>query len=262
MHTAGLVHGDFARLYKSPIDVNHVDLMTSNILFRVSQNALRWSDDDVYGHLGVPETEIRTLGGRPWEPHAPENSKLTTDASLFEERVLVIDFGQSYVIASPPNDYQSGTVMNYKSPETRFEDVWALGCAIFEIRAGFSLFDSFFGSDTDVLRQTIETLGWLPDPWWGSFAERARCALAQEHPGIHIQALKSSIRTKLHSIGTEDDLPDGAEGPMVEKSGVRLLEEEVELLGDLLDKMLRYRPEERIVMEEVVGHPWFKYEGM
>ncbi|KAJ6592008.1 kinase-like protein [Mycena sp. CBHHK59/15] len=271
MHTAGLVHGD---------------LTTSNILFRVSQNVLRWSDDDVYGYLGVPETEeVRTRGGLPREPHAPaslvgciENSKLTTDASFLEERVLVIDFGQSYAIESPPNDYQPGTVMNYQSPEARFEgragletDVWALGCAIFEIRAGFPLFDSFFGSDTDILRQTVETLGRLPDPWWGSFTERARwfeedgepkSAQAQERAGIHIQASKSSIRDKLRSIGTEDDLPDGAEGPMVEKSGVRLLEEEVELLGDLLDKMLRYRPEERIVMEDVVGHPWFKYEGM
>ncbi|KAJ7858066.1 kinase-like domain-containing protein [Mycena olivaceomarginata] len=264
MHSAGFVHGD---------------LTTSNILFRLSEKVLRWSDEDVYRYLGVPETEeVRSRGGGPPGPHAPaslvgsvENSKLM-DAALLEESVLVIDFGQSYAIGHPPSDYQPGTVMHYQAPETRFEgragpeaDVWALGCAIFEIRAGSPLFDSFFGSDTDILRQAVETLGRLPDPWWASFAERTRwfeddgepkSAQAQERFSIH--ACKSSIREKLREIGTQDDLPDADEGPMVERSGVRLLEEEVELLGDLLEKMLRYRPAQRIGMEEVIGHPWFR----
>jgi hypothetical protein len=61
----------------------------------------------------------------------------------------------------------------------------------------------------------------------------------------------------LRSIGTEDDPPDFDEGPMVEKSRVGLDEGEVELLVDLLRKILRYRPEERIGMWEVVEHPWF-----
>ncbi|KAJ7208766.1 kinase-like protein [Mycena haematopus] len=253
MHTAGFVHGD---------------LTTSNILFRTSKNVLRWSDDEVYTRLG-----------RPRGPNAPsslvgpiENSKLT-DTSLLEESILVIDFGQSYAIGSLPNDYQPGTVMNYLSPEARFEgraglqvDIWALGCAIFEIRAGFPLFDPFLGSDADILRQTVETLGRLPDPWWGSFVDRTRWfeedgepknAQAQERTCVLIQASKSSIPAKLRSIGTQDDVPHVDQGPMVEKSGVRLCEVEVELLGDLLEKMLRYRPEERIGIEDVVGHAWF-----
>ncbi|KAJ7883876.1 kinase-like domain-containing protein [Mycena olivaceomarginata] len=244
MHTAGFVHGD---------------LTTSNILFRFSEKVLRWSDDEVYSRLGSPQTEeVRTRGGRPRGPHAPaslvgpiENSKLT-DAFLLEESVLVIDFGQSYAVGSPPNDYQPGTVMNYQSPEARFE-----GRVGLQADRGFPLFESFFGSDTDILRQTVETLGRLPDPWWGSFVDRTlwfeedgepKNAKAQERAGVLIQGSKSSIRAKLCSIGTQDDLPH---------SGVRLCEEEVELLGDLLEKMLRYRPEERIGMEEVVGHPWF-----
>jgi serine/threonine protein kinase len=165
--------------------------------------------------------------------------------------------------------------MNYLSPEARFEgwasfeaDVWALGCAIFEIRAGFPLFDPFLGDDADILRQTVETLGRLPDPWWASFEGRMRLfeedgepksTAVQQHAGVLLQASKSSIRAKLHSIGTQDDLPDVDEGPMVENSGVILLEKEVELFGDLLENMLRYRPKERLGMKEVVGHPWFEY---
>jgi serine/threonine protein kinase len=43
----------------------------------------------------------------------------------------------------------------------------------------------------------------------------------------------------------------------VEEWRVGLDEKEVELLEDLLRKLLRYRPEERIGMREIVKHPWF-----
>ncbi|TFY66285.1 hypothetical protein EVG20_g4810 [Dentipellis fragilis] len=267
MHRAGLVHGD---------------LTTSNILFRVFEDILEWSDDQVYSHLGSPEMEeVRTCNGQPRGPHAPTelvapiSASRLTDASLLQEKVVVIDFGQSYAIARRPKNYQPATVINYCAPEMRFEgrtgfetDVWALGCAIFEIRAGFPLFDPLLRSDADVLRQTVETLGKLPEPWWKSFAEQAlwfdedgepKSEKDQKLAGALLCSSKSSIREKLRSIGTQDDSSYLNEGPMIEKSGVRLCEEEIELLGQLLEKMLRYRPEERIRMPEVVEHPWFTF---
>ena len=266
----------------------HLDLTTSNILFRVSEAVRRWSDTEVYGYLGSPETEeVRTRGGQPRGIHTPpelvapiENSQFV-HASHLKESIVISDFGQSYAIASPPSDYMPGTVLNYLAPETRFEertgfeaDVWALGCAIFEIRAGCPLFEPFFGSDTDILVQTVGTLGRLPDPWWGSFEDRAvwfeedgepksveaqERAQADDEPEVPFEVPKSSIGEKLRSIGTQDDPAYSDEGPMMEKSGVKLDEEEVKLLEDLLQKMLRYRPEERIGMQEVVEHPWLAY---
>lgn len=89
-----------------------------------------------------------------------------SDATLLQESIVVGDFGQSYIIASPPSSYKPGMVLNYQSPEAQFEgcvglevDIWALGCAIFEICMGFALFKSFLGSDTNILRQMVETLG-------------------------------------------------------------------------------------------------------
>ncbi|KZT69697.1 kinase-like protein [Daedalea quercina L-15889] len=268
MHSAGFVHGD---------------LTTSNILFRVAEHVLHWSDSQVYAHFGVPETEeVRTRGGEPCSPYAPPelvapiDNATITDASLLHDSVVLIDFGQSYAVASPPKGHQPGTAMHYLPPETRFEgragleaDVWNLGCAIFEIRAGAPLFEPFFGSDADILRQTVEVLGRLPDPWWRSFRERAlwfeengqpRSAEAQQLSGALVPSTKSSIQTKLRSIGMLDDPPSVDEGPMIEKPGVTLDEEEVGLLGDLLAKMLRYRPEERLSMREVIYHPWFTLE--
>jgi serine/threonine protein kinase len=188
---------------------------------------------------------------------------------------MIIDYGQSYTIASPPTDYC--TKSNYVAPEMGFEgrigleaDIWALGCAIFEIRAGRPLFDPLFGSDVDILMQTVQILGRLPDPWWSTFEDWAlwfesfegygepRSVGARERGGLVKEASKSSIGKELRSIGRHDVPSFYDEGPMVEKSGVGLDKEEVKLLDDLLRKMLRYRPEERIGMQEVIEHPWFE----
>ena len=285
MHCAGVVHGgkhssaSFSMM--SVADERfHLDLTTSNILFRLSPHVIKWSDTEVYTHLGDPETEdVSTRDGQPGGPHTPamlvepaQNSKMS-DATLLQESIIVGDFGQSYIIASPPPSYKPGTVLNYQSPEARFEgrvgletDIWALGCAIFEIRAGFPLFEPFLGSDVVILKQTVETLGRPPDPWWAAFKQRAlwfeedgqpKNEQDQERAGVVLKAHRSSIRVKLLQIGEQDNPPSKDEGPMIEKSGVRLHEEEVGLLEDLLEKMLKYRPEERIRIQDVIQHPWF-----
>ncbi|KAJ7850041.1 hypothetical protein B0H14DRAFT_3108724 [Mycena olivaceomarginata] len=201
-------------------------LTTSNIIFRFLEEV----DDAIYRRLGSPQ--IEEVSGSPLRPHAPANlvepiinSKLT-EASFLKETVVVIGFGQSYA---------PGTTMSYLAIETLgragFEaDIWALARAIFELRAGFHLFELFLGSDTDILRQTVEVLGRLPDPWWASFEERTqwfeddsepKSAEAQEHAGLGL-------------IGTADD-DDFDDGSMAERAGVVFLDEE---------KMFRYRPEE------------------
>jgi serine/threonine protein kinase len=248
----------------------HPDLSTSNILFRVPETVCRWSDDEVYRYLGPPNTgEVVTRGGEPRGIHAPPElvAPIETLNFLYEshlqEAVTIIDYGESYAVASPPTDYCSTS--NYVAPEMRFErrigleaDIWALGCAIFEIRAGSPLFDPFFDCDMSMLTQTVRILGRLPDPWWSSFGEQRSLQPANLIQQAYASEPKSSIRKELRLIGTEDVPSVSDEGPMVEKSGVKLDKEEMELLGDLLRKMLRYRPEERIGMREVVEHPWFE----
>ncbi|KAF9043619.1 hypothetical protein BDZ89DRAFT_1109389 [Hymenopellis radicata] len=92
------------------------DITTFNILFRASKRILEWSDADLYAYIGD--------GGKV---------------------VVLIDFEQSYALASPPKDFEPATVITRGTIPSVVQDVWA--------RAEFPLFELFLGSNTHVLRQ-------------------------------------------------------------------------------------------------------------
>ena len=48
---------------------------------------------------------------------------------------------------------------------------------------------------------------------------------------------------------------------MIEKPGTHLSEDEVADLHDLLGRMLRYQSEDRITVDEVLGHGWLLNHG-
>jgi serine/threonine-protein kinase SRPK3 len=215
--------------------------------------------------LGEPDI-IQTLGGSPPGPQAPRELVASTPysfPSFLEENIFVIDFGQSFEMKAPPKGYQASTVIHYFPPEYRFDnvaslasDIWGLACTIFEIRAGRPLFNTYFGAHSDVMRDNVLTLGKLPEPWWSAFEEHHKWF---EENGAPKFRSKRSIREKLEMIGVKDTPPEADDGPMIEAVGTRLEKKEVVLLSDLLEKMLKYRPEERITIREVVQHPWFEY---
>lgn len=66
-----------------------------------------------------------------------------------------------------------------------------------------------------------------------------------------------SLREKITAIGSGEKQADAVGGSMFEYPDTVLSRKETDLLEDLLGRMLRYKPEERISMEEVVAHPWF-----
>ncbi|KAF5319685.1 hypothetical protein D9619_008887 [Psilocybe cf. subviscida] len=272
MHSAGIVHGD---------------LTTSNILVRTAPCVLEWSDAEVKARFGRPVTDkVKLIQGGSHGLHAPPLlyepipiSKFS-DASLLQERTLIHDFGKSYLAAAPPADYRPGTIINYTPPEMFFDgrcahaaDIWMLACVIHEVRTGLPLFDLAWSThDGDLVMHMVETLGRLPEPWWAAFAHReewfyddGRVRSEEEQmraPGIGAGrfelAVAEPLHAKLRKTGTHG--PSGVdEGPMCEPPGVRMEEDEVELLGDLLGKMLRYKPKERITIDEVIEHPWFSY---
>jgi serine/threonine-protein kinase SRPK3 len=133
----------------------------------------------------------------------------------------------------------------------------------------FPLFESFMGSDVDILKQTVEMLGRLPDiPGWDAFEQRAlwfgeegqpKSEQDQESAG----ALLKAYRTLHLEIGEQDDLPSEDEGPMMEHPRVRLARGRKWICWWIFyRKCLKYIPEERIRMQHVIRHPWFAFSSI
>ncbi|KAF9563706.1 hypothetical protein CPC08DRAFT_816440 [Agrocybe pediades] len=248
LHQAGIVHGGIFDHFEHP-----------------APHMLTWSDAEVYAHLGNPKTEtVQTNDGRPIGLTRPQHSwtlsKTPDYTTLPSSKKAAPSSATSDNPTSQPQLLHppTRTLINYISPEARFTrrasfeaDVWSLGCAIFEIRAGFPLFEPFLGSDAIILKKTVETLGRLPDPWWNAFAQRkvwfeedGRPKSQEEHEraGVMLTSRKTSIREKLLEIGKDVDEPFEEEGPFIEKAYMEMTEGEADMLTDLLEKMLKYRP--------------------
>lgn len=204
------------------------------------------------------------------------------------EKILLIDFGQSFLSGSPLVE-GIGTPLAYCSPEAIFNrkagfksDIWALGTTIFEIRAGTQLFASFFGGRDEILRQMVQALGKLPEPWWSSWGKRhlyfddddgkPRTSWVNNIP----LAVEYPLIRQILDIGMEDDqvcFKDGDEATasfaqldnrsILEPSGMKLTEAEAYLFEDLIKKIVKYNPDERLPVKEIISHPWFGavYEG-
>ncbi|SPO00206.1 uncharacterized protein DNG_03054 [Cephalotrichum gorgonifer] len=151
-------------------------------------------------------------------------------------------------------------------------DLWAVACTLFEIRTGRPLFSAFDNDDDDYLVAIVRILGVLPEPWWSSTwgrrkeyykdegDELGRVIPHREEPplppnvSIHPSVAQNarSLRDKL-APGVwymDSGLPD-------EVQHRDIPEQEIEVFADLLGKLLRYRPEDRISAEEALSHEWF-----
>lgn len=153
------------------------DLTPSNILFELTEiNA--WSEDTIYAKFGdILQEPVETTSGEPLGPHAPTYLVEAISVSnmcldIITEHIRIVDFGQSFRCDSPP-ERGMGIPMSYMAPELLFEniagtasDLWALGCTIYEIRAGRPLIDMFMGeSPEDTAREIAHTLGAFPAAW-------------------------------------------------------------------------------------------------
>lgn len=134
------------------------------------------------------------------------------DPKWLSDQIMIIDFGIAFLQEQSSPDI--GTPKAYCAPEFLFDiprsiasDVWALGCTIFEIRTGSSLF-RYRGVPTrdQQLMGLVEMLGKLPLEWWDRW-EKGR-----EWYGNEIKVggeLAETIQGTLHQDIMEIGLHDG-----------------------------------------------------
>lgn len=247
-------------------------MTTSNVLFQL-KDADSWTDQDINKQLGAPATEqVHTLCKEHSATSAPEYlvepaNVTTLEPRWFTNRVALIDFGESLLTDSLSSSNGGlGTPFSYSSPELIFEnrvskgsDMWALGCTIFEIQAGAQIFASFFGGPDEVIRQMVQTLGKLPEPWWSSWECRYTYFNDDGKPKTHWPnniplAVHYPLRAQIEDIGADGD--ESVTSSMLEPPGSKLSELEVDMFEDLLQRVITYTPEQRLSVDQVLTHPW------
>jgi serine/threonine protein kinase len=195
------------------------------------------------------------------------------DVKFVLKTAKMIDFGECFHISNPPEDV--GTPGYYRSPELLLDhkfgipsDLWALACTLFEIRTGRKLFESFDDDDDEYLEGMCMVLGRLPEPWWSTTWEaRRRCF--QDEPDENGRAIPvDDSQTEIHA-NVHVSVPQGARS-LVDKLGPGLwymdgprfnkgiLDEEKLVFADLLGRLLKLEPDERISAQEASQHQWFK----
>ena len=136
----------------------------------------------------------------------------------------------------------------YRCPETLLHlpysfpaDIWSAACVIYELLTGAYLFqpegETESGRDLDQLSRFEEIAGRIPKDYAEQSPRRREFFKSD-------RTLKLQRGLKPHTLSKR-----------LIKRGIS--QKESELVEDLLLKMLRIRPDERIKAEECLKHPWF-----
>ncbi len=260
-----------------------LDFILRNVLLRIlSLDGL--IEDHVLKAFGqsIQVKVVTTTRETPSNPTAPYYLAkpvdfYSVDSQFMTNEACIIDFWESFEVLSPPEDL--GIPQSYCSPELVFDktagvgsDLWALGCTLFEIRTGRKLFDTFDGDVDDHIYMMVLILGKLPEPWWSAWG--AHKDSFEEEPDSEGRAIKTNEFTKETQSPTgQADIPEPrsirdalARGLVATNYGSMTIcqhhrdipKNEIEIFADLLGKILKYDPRERLSAVEVLDHEWFK----
>jgi CDC-like kinase len=194
--------------------ITHTDLKPENILFVDSEYSVNYNNDKKRDERVVKTTDMK-----------------------------VIDFGS----ATFDWEHHSTIVStrHYRAPEVILElgwaqpcDVWSIGCILFELYTGFTLFQTHDNSEHLAMMERI--LGQIP-----------------------YRMAKKTRKTKYFYRGRLDWDERSSAGRYVRDNCKPLRryaqgdEEEHLLLIDLIEKMLEYEPETRVTLAQALKHRFF-----
>lgn len=213
---------------------------------------------------GEPESwPVIRRDGQPLTPSAPSTAivplyigKRSNHFMVQDARLLLSDFGESYM---PANQVRLGrdcrTPLDYRPPEAYFEpdtrlsfsaDVWSLATAIWDILGMQQLFSGFFSTESKFISKTVDCLGPLPADWWDKWKDRRDFFNDDGTPtsGRDVwPRIQDAFKESVQKYRREDNM------------GEFCSEEEAAIL-DMMTQLLRYRPEERPTVQQVLQCEW------
>lgn len=179
-------------------------------------------------------------------------------------RIKLIDFGQSFHVDQSPEPPAFGIPLDYAAPEVFFDDsgsmamdLWSLACTIYEIRVGRPLFEIFQIASRSkptfpYMDEISLILGRPPEPWAEYF---------REDPGTTITGIDNTTEpsaARVCKLNHEiKDIPTFVRVPSETAVHQPISDAEAKALADLLEKLLRYQPCDRLSARDAIEHVWF-----
>ncbi|KAI1089460.1 kinase-like domain-containing protein [Rostrohypoxylon terebratum] len=274
LHEHGICHGDYR---------------PSNILMKL-EGIDELNEDQILDLIGEPQVHwVQTVSGNPPKPRAPdycvEPSYMNDECEWFKKlrvkSVAVIDFGESFFIQDPPKG--TGIPDLWAAPEIIFRgsrtlgppsDIWSLACTLFEVWTNTPLFYTFHSGLRQTIRKIEYFLGPLPQRYRRIYDKILRGESLDEDAQDQAEEVESEASETLDDQAAERDefikmtgFSDIFEAELGQKRERRRDGKVINLtynpseaveLADLLRNMLKYDPDERIKMDQVVSHPWVK----
>ncbi|OJJ42504.1 hypothetical protein ASPZODRAFT_2119916, partial [Penicilliopsis zonata CBS 506.65] len=242
----------------------HGDFRPSNILVKLNHNLNQLPEDELLALLGHSERAyVRTGLGKDLPASSPQYLTIPSDISRLADKYLtdtmcVIDFSEAYSISAPPEAL--GMPENYLPPEALQEeensvglscDIWALACTLFGIHEQIPLFYMIYDR-VELLAEMVRLFGQPPRAWWVEwevrrdfFDDQGKWLRGGGGDAAKEWSLEVALDTPVEVVQSE---PRRSVTP----------KEEQRLMAELLYKIFRYDPEQRLSVDDFLAHEWFK----
>ncbi|AYV84823.1 MAG: serine/threonine protein kinase [Hyperionvirus sp.] len=203
-------------------------------------------------------------------PYVVDREEISSDDDRHEDikqapgEVLALDTGTLTIKLSDLGTclkldkikYKEIQTRHYRAPEILLRlkynekcDIWSIGCCIYEFITGKVLFNpnstETISCDRFHVCNLISKIGMIPEnliessPRKDIFFKKNGLVRGVSELDSHEEPMKVTLTNKLRSMS------------MVTSN-------EVEMILDLITKMLRYEPDQRLSAEECLSHEWFK----
>ncbi|KAI9703361.1 MAG: hypothetical protein M1836_007929 [Candelina mexicana] len=247
IHSCGIIHGDI-----------HI----KNLAYKTLDFS-SWPIAQVYECLGSPIKQIVSRNDNsPPGPEAP--SYTVIPANLLELRrhpggdISILDFGEASFASESRRQWHTPILL--QAPEALLgepvgqpTDIWAFACTIFAIFNNKSLFEGFMPNADDVLSEIVDTLGRLPNHWWRKWEQRGE--FYEEDGRKKTDGLVEEYR-EVKPLAVR--LRRMRSSPPAAKEAEQLSEEDLAGLQQLMERCLRYKPEDRATAEDILNLEWIR----
>ncbi|PYH90933.1 kinase-like protein [Aspergillus ellipticus CBS 707.79] len=246
----------FSRLF--PLDVAralslrrcyvHGDIHLRNILIKPPSSLDDLSIERFYKKYGEPETvSITRCNGDPLPPYIPTKAVIPILLGKYAEKFTLRDTRLGKDCHTPQALRAPEAMFRPNSPLTFASDIWSLATAIWEIMGMKALFSTDFVPEDDIVAQQVDVLGMMPSEWWVRWEGRGRFFDAERRP------------TETYSENRWPDLEGSFDDGIQRwrrRWGGEIEKDEKRVFLDLIRRMLMFKPEERLTVEEVLNSEW------